>query len=74
MRMKDALASTDVNIRSFEEPQSNFKREEYEKAVERCKEYIKAGDIFQVVLSQRFSINVDADPFDLYRVLRVVNP
>lgn len=72
--MKATLNTSDVNIRSFQEPQSNFKREEYEKAVDRCKEYIKAGDIFQVVLSQRFSMSVDADPFDLYRVLRVVNP
>ncbi len=53
---------------------SNFERSEYEQAVEKCKEYIKAGDIFQVVLSQRFSVTVDAQPFDLYRVLRTVNP
>jgi len=73
-RMKSALFSPDVSIRPYKEAVSNFKKEEYEKAVERCKEYIKAGDIFQVVLSQRFSIAVDADPFDLYRILRVVNP
>jgi anthranilate synthase component 1 len=54
--------------------QSNFKREEYEATVEKCKEYIKAGDVFQIVLSQRFSIEVDATPFDLYRILRTVNP
>jgi anthranilate synthase component 1 len=39
-----------------------------------AKEYITAGDIFQVVLSQRFDLDLDADPFDLYRVLRLVNP
>jgi anthranilate synthase component 1 len=43
-------------------------------AVETAKEYILAGDIFQVVLSQRFDFDLDADPFDLYRVLRQVNP
>ncbi len=43
-------------------------------AVETAKEYILAGDIFQVVLSQRFDFELDADPFDVYRVLRQVNP
>ena len=46
----------------------------YTKAVEVAKEYILAGDIFQVVLSQRFELDLDADPFDLYRALRQVNP
>jgi anthranilate synthase component I len=46
----------------------------YEDAVAVAKEYITAGDIFQVVLSQRFDLDLDADPFDLYRVLRLVNP
>jgi len=53
---------------------SNVEKEDFKKAVEKAKEYIVAGDIFQVVLSQRFSIDVDAKPFDLYRVLRTVNP
>ncbi len=39
-----------------------------------CQAYIKAGDIFQVVPSQRFAVETQADPFDIYRVLRVVNP
>jgi anthranilate synthase component 1 len=43
-------------------------------AVELAKEHILAGDIFQVVLSQRFDVDLDADPFDLYRSLRQVNP
>jgi anthranilate synthase component 1 len=43
-------------------------------AVEAAREHIFAGDIFQVVLSQRFDFEVDADPFDIYRVLRQVNP
>ena len=53
---------------------SNFTREDFEKAVLKCKEYIGAGDIIQVVLSQRFSRPVTADPFDVYRALRSLNP
>jgi anthranilate synthase component 1 len=56
------------------EPRSNFTRAEYEAVVARCQEYIKAGDIFQVVPSQRFAVETRADPFDIYRVLRIVNP
>ncbi len=48
--------------------------EAYGKAVEAAKEHIVAGDIFQVVLSQRFDVELDADPFDVYRVLRQINP
>jgi len=46
----------------------------YQRAVEVAKEYVRAGDIFQVVLSQRFDLDLQADPFDVYRVLRQVNP
>jgi anthranilate synthase component I len=46
----------------------------YQQAVGVAKEYILAGDIFQVVLSQRFEVTLDADPYDIYRVLRQVNP
>ena len=46
----------------------------YQQAVKVAKEYIVAGDIFQVVLSQRFELDLGADPFDVYRVLRQVNP
>lgn len=53
---------------------SNFERAAFESAVERCKEYIYAGDIFQVVLSQRLQTETRARPFDIYRTLRVVNP
>ena len=53
---------------------SNFGPGEYERAVDKCKEYIKAGDIFQVVLSQRLATETRARPFDIYRTLRVVNP
>ena len=56
------------------DPQSNFTKAAYEDAVLRAKEYIAAGDIIQVVPSQRFSRPVSVDPFDVYRALRVVNP
>jgi anthranilate synthase component 1 len=46
----------------------------YQQAVEVAKEHIVAGDIFQVVLAQRYDIDLEADPFDFYRVLRQVNP
>ncbi len=55
-------------------PRSNFTQTQYEDVVRRCQEFIRAGDIFQVVPSQRFEIETKADPFDIYRVLRVVNP
>jgi len=53
---------------------SNFSREDFCNAVEQAKEYIRAGDIFQVVLSQRFSRPVTVPPFDMYRALRMLNP
>ena len=57
------------------EVSSNFTRAGYEEAVERAKEYIRAGDAFQIVPSQRFFAEVgDLDPFLLYRGLRTVNP
>ncbi|MDQ3029941.1 MAG: chorismate-binding protein, partial [Actinomycetota bacterium] len=52
----------------------NMPREDYLAAVERAKEHIRAGDVFQVVCSQRFSLQTTADPFTVYRVLRVINP
>ena len=56
------------------ELRSNITREDYEAAVEKAKEYVRAGDIIQVVPSQRFSGRLSADPFDVYRVLRTLNP
>ncbi|KAL0452745.1 UNVERIFIED_CONTAM: Anthranilate synthase alpha subunit, chloroplastic [Sesamum latifolium] len=53
---------------------SNMTSEEYMKAVIQAKEHILAGDIFQIVLSQRFERRTFADPFEVYRALRVVNP
>jgi anthranilate synthase component I len=68
------LGSSSLSIRKAGEISSNFTRSEYEAAVEKCKEYIKAGDIFQVVLSQRLTVEIEALPFDLYRILRTINP
>ncbi len=53
---------------------SNRSRPEFEAMVEQAKEYIRAGDIFQVVLSQRLSRHVNAAPFTVYRALRAINP
>lgn len=53
---------------------SNFTQEGFEKAVTAGKEYIKAGDIFQFVPSQRLRVKSSADPIDVYRALRIINP
>src|SRR6266542_3386905 len=55
-------------------PRCNLLRQEFERGVERAKEYIRAGDIFQVVLSQRFESQFDGEPLDFYRCLRFINP
>ena len=56
------------------EIKSNFKKREYEKAVQKAKEYIFAGDIFQVVLSQRFECKPKTEPFKIYQKLKEINP
>ncbi len=53
---------------------SNFSKEEFENNVEKAKEYIKNGDIFQVVLSQRFSAPYEGSLLSAYRALRTINP
>jgi anthranilate synthase component 1 len=68
------LPTPRASVNSYGEVRSDFEKEQYMAAVDKCKEYILAGDIFQVVLSRRSTVEVDADPFSLYRVLRVVNP
>lgn len=55
-------------------PPGNFTREAFEKMVNDSKEFIRAGDVFQIVLSQRFSRAYSRTPLDLYRALRTVNP
>ena len=66
----DIDTSGDVHL----EYRSNFTQEKFEAAVEKCVEYIKAGDIFQVVFSQRLEASIRSHPFLIYRTLRVVNP
>jgi anthranilate synthase component 1 len=56
------------------EPTVNMTRDEYVKMTEAMQEFIRAGDIFQVVPSQRFEVPFDGPPIDLYRALRLVNP
>jgi len=55
-------------------PKSNFTKESYQAAVSRCRQYIEAGDIFQVVLSQRFEVECHSEPIEIFRTLRVINP
>ncbi len=56
------------------EVKSNFSRSDFEEAVRRAKEYIYAGEIFQVVLSQRFEVPFSGDPFSVYLALKKINP
>ncbi|REK05487.1 MAG: anthranilate synthase component I [Planctomycetota bacterium] len=71
-----ALAPADIATGGTAEIayKSNFTQQEFERAVEKCVEYIRAGDIFQVVISQRLQVEIACDPFEIYRTLRVVNP
>lgn len=69
-----ALADIDTTGEVTLSYESNFTKEGFESAVEKCVEYIRAGDIFQVVISQRLETPLPGDPLELYRTLRVVNP
>ena len=53
---------------------SNWSKDEFQNAVVQAKELIKQGDIFQIVISQKFKVEVKSKPFDLYRSLRMINP
>ncbi len=68
------LSISRAEMRRPLEVTSNHTRERFEEQVRKAKEHIAAGDIYQVVLSQRFEAEVDADPFTVYRALRHVNP
>lgn len=68
------LADIDVGGEVSLDYQSNMTQTEFESAVDKCVEYIRAGDIFQVVISQRLQTSLEVPPFELYRTLRVVNP
>ena len=58
----------------FQQPKLNMTQRFYEKAVEKAKEYVTQGDIFQVVLSKRFDFNIEGDLTGFYRALRAINP
>jgi anthranilate synthase component 1 len=82
-RLVQELAEHPCNLEPFDIPpkgevtipyESNFTQPDFEKAVKKCVEYIRAGDIFQVVFSQRLKVPIKAHPFEIYRTLRVVNP
>ncbi|QQF61632.1 anthranilate synthase component I [Bacillus mojavensis] len=68
------LSSESYKTPGFDTVSSNYEKSAFMADVEKIKEYIKAGDIFQGVLSQKFEIPITADSFELYRVLRIVNP
>jgi len=86
----DAVATIDRTLATLREPlacippsppvrapmdvKRSMEREEFHEIVKRAKEYIEAGDIFQVVLSQEFQIPLQVDPFQIYRNLRLINP
>ncbi len=68
------LADFDSDVEVDLEIRSNFTKSEFEQAVTRCVEYIRAGDVFQVVIGQRLELPGVCDPFEVYRTLRVINP
>lgn len=70
LRPVDIRPHGEVNL-SYE---SNFTQVDFEEAVRKCVEYIRAGDVFQVVFSQRLKVPIHSHPFEIYRRLRVVNP
>ena len=70
-RLQQTAANQPVDESDFE---SAFGREKFMAAVERIREYIRAGDVMQVVLSQRMSIPFSSPPINLYRALRSLNP
>jgi anthranilate synthase component 1 len=59
---------------SYAEPRVNISKERFEKAVEKAKEYVTAGDIFQVVLSKRYQFQIKGDLLPFYQSLRSINP
>ena len=72
--LPDELIKPPAQETTSSEVESNFTRERYHEAVEKCVEYIYAGDVIQVVNSQRYSRKTTVHPFQIYRSLRSVNP
>jgi anthranilate synthase component 1 len=82
-RLVEELSTPECNLRPFDirtqgdvtlPYESNFTKSDFESAIRKCVEYIRAGDIFQVVFSQRLEVPLRTHPFEIYRTLRVVNP
>lgn len=71
---KPDLNESSVKLCADLELKSNFQQEEYCQAVQKAIDFIAAGDIFQVNLSQRFEANLPIEPFELYKILREINP
>ncbi|MFO0897053.1 MAG: anthranilate synthase component I [Pirellulales bacterium] len=71
-----SLRTADIDTRRVPKIayESNFTQPAFEAAVRKCVEYIRAGDIFQVVISQRLKLQISVHPFEIYRTLRIVNP
>jgi anthranilate synthase component 1 len=75
-KLREPLAPEPVHepVRAPMDVQRSMEREAFHEIVKRAKEYVEAGDVFQVVLSQQFRIPLQVDPFTIYRHLRVINP
>ncbi len=75
-RLKSPIPQTDINSKKFKTKkiESNLDKETYNNSVERIIDYIHSGDCIQVVFSQRFSRQTDANALDIYRSLRSINP
>lgn len=74
LRKSPRAITTDLNVEASSAYSSSFTREEFEKTVDRIKEYIVDGDVMQVVPSQRMTVPFAEAPLDLYRALRLLNP
>ncbi len=73
-RTEDRKQKTENPKFKIQNSKSNVSKEVFKESVQKCKKYIKEGDIFQVVLSQRLETDFQSDPFDIYRALRTINP
>lgn len=71
---EEALRHVNLGVEHRPAYIANLTQKAFEQSVEKAKEYIQAGDIFQVVLSQCLSMKTNAPPLDIYRALRVINP
>jgi anthranilate synthase component 1 len=71
--LRGGLPNT-IKIAKYSQPEASLSQDEYCARVKRTQEYIAAGDVYQLVLSSRFSGRCDLDPFECYRALRLLNP